>query len=455
MIYNENGIIINDYTSNESVLEYINNYHKIDELLQEAITMKDVKMTVVRVGRAILDKILGIIDWIQRLPFLKKIHIIKKNRVKINKIINEMMKKVSDNEYTMSLKDDIMKYMNANFKESIFDLSRCFSKLMENTQMTKEEIEKELYTKTEMSYIYKDTETAKSNYFNNNDNIVKITFGSADIYGEDITNFALNINTNIKDLRSLYSNAKAFNTRLTKGNKISTENINIIHSFVVKSIQSFKKLSTACIYFCIKALNLYEKHNGDINKISEEIGISYDLSDDQQIELVKNYEYGKIKNPSDKAKLEYIKKNPRDIYYMDDQSEDLVIKAIEFENYHFDITKIKNPTEKILYEFIQKYHSKSCITYLKNIELSESNQLLLIEKDELHIIHIKNPTEKVQLIAVEKDPFNIRYIKNPSEKLQFAAVEKDPYYINYIENPTKKVLDYAKSQGVDYKYKGK
>jgi hypothetical protein len=64
--------------------------------------------------------------------------------------------------------------------------------------------------------------------------------------------------------------------------------------------------------------------------------------------------------------------------------------------------------------------------------ISEEEQLKLIDRDPYNIQYITNPSEKVQMKAILTNPRVIKHISKPTEKIQLAAVKKYPNSIKYI-----------------------
>lgn len=81
---------------------------------------------------------------------------------------------------------------------------------------------------------------------------------------------------------------------------------------------------------------------------------------------------------------------------------------------------------------------------------TEEMQLIAINYD-LHLIaDIQNPTEKVQLKAVEDYHLAIQYIQNPTEKVQLFVLKKQISYFFNINNPTDNAILYFISNGGNY-----
>ena len=58
--------------------------------------------------------------------------------------------------------------------------------------------------------------------------------------------------------------------------------------------------------------------------------------------------------------------------------------------------------------------------------------------------------KKFKVKVLKKDPFMISWIMRPSSELQLTAVKSDPASVRRIHKPTKQVLEYLKSQGLEY-----
>lgn len=218
MIYNENGVIINeDYY----ILEYLNRETELDILLSEGFIGK----TITEIIRKMLDGISSFIDWIQRIPYSKQINIIKKNKDKIIKNINKKIEVSS----------------------GIYKGIDNFTKVCKNTDSntTIEELKKTLYGE-----------------FTDKDQV--------EISADKVVNIAISVKDYISPLRKAYSEVKILNASLSKGEKIKTEVINELHSYLINAIKSIKNTSTTCIKTCIEALkqvdnsvNLYNQKKNE------------------------------------------------------------------------------------------------------------------------------------------------------------------------------------------------
>ena len=422
MIYDENGIIMNDESN---ILEFLNRETKLDALLQEAITFKDIKQGVAYFVNSILDKIQAFIDWLERLKYRKEIKQIKQNKDRVIQILKEMYK---EDDYAKSIKGEIAKYLNASgCMMWSFQLGKAFS-LMKNTKMTIDELEDILYKDIIGKNISKDI------FFKNEKSTDTDTKDISNM-ANDIVEIAITVSDEISELRRIYSTLKAFNFSQNKDDKISKDAMQYIHSYVIKGISASKNLSSLSIELCTKALNLDEKYSGDISKIRDDIS-TYDLSKDIATSYVDRWDFKKIKNPDYETQLEILKKNASYIKYIENPTEEMQLIVVNKDP--FNINYIKNPTEKVIRTAMN--HKFFSAYLLKNIELPENIQFDIINKDPSDFDYIKNPTEKVSLEAVKLNSYNIHHIENPTEEMQLIVAKDHISYSTVIKNPTDKVV---------------
>ena len=167
--------------------------------------------------------------------------------------------------------------------------------------------------------------------------------------------------------------------------------------------------------------------------------------------------YGLTRNPSEKEKLEAVKKNGMAIQVIKDPSSAVQLEAVK--NNSEAIRAIKNPTSEAQMEAVSNdpsviyaLHNPSeelqivavsaepgILVGLTNIP-SEAVKLAAVRADPEMIEYIANPSETMQLIAVKANPELIEFIPDPSETVQLIAVKANPELINYISNPTPAVL---------------
>ena len=404
MIYNENGMILNEY---HILKEYFNN-SLIDDIINESFSIgKTIKAAI----DWLVSKVKGFIQWLTSIPNRTTI---KKNKDKIKNILSSIRHNEDNKIVNVKLKGDIAKYIDSNGYNNgkwIKTFTKACNMLQSNTNITKETIVCVLY-----DY---DGEDA---WFVNDKIKSKQTFNT-----DEIVDFAIDVSELSKPLKQAYNELIKFNKKLEKDNRINIEVLNSINHYFKQSMVSIKNLSYACITVCMNAYKGKVEDSAEKGKIFN-------------VKLYADNKYEPNINELSYSELKYfLSGNP---------SEEFQLEAIKLDPYSF--TYIKNPTEKVQLSLIER--NMHYMEYIKNP--SEKVQLAVVEMNPLNIVYIKNPTENVQIAVVKARPMTIKTFKNPSEKVQLAAVEQNPKYINYIKNPTKKVLDYAKSQGVDYEYDG-
>lgn len=116
-------------------------------------------------------------------------------------------------------------------------------------------------------------------------------------------------------------------------------------------------------------------------------------------------------------------------------SEDEQIRLVQIMGWEFE--NIINPSERVQLAAVQNYGD--LIRYIENP--SEQVQLAAVRKNGDAIRYIENPSEAVQLAAVQENAWAIEDIPDPSERVQLAAIQKSSFTINYIKNPTLKVQE--------------
>lgn len=209
MIYNENGIILNEQYN----LDYIN--EGLGDIANK------VSRGVVKVLRAIMDGIANFIEVLQVFKVSIHMHKIAKNNKEVTRVItnDKILKSImSVNGYYES---------NYNFKMACFEL-------VFNNELSLEGLQKILYDKDDK--IINRDEWFKEGDINDN----RITL--------DIDN--LNI-----DIRGAYSKIKVINSTITK-KPIKPEVMNELHYYFINTIKLNKKYLSRLLYVLKK--NNYE-----------------------------------------------------------------------------------------------------------------------------------------------------------------------------------------------------
>ena len=463
MIYNENGMILNeDYI----LKEYFNN-SIIDDIINESFNIgKGIRAAI----DWLINKVKEFGQWLINIPNRM---IIKKNKDKIKETLSSIKYSENNKIVSVKLKGEIAKYIGSNGYTNgkwIETFTKVCKDLQSNTNITKESIENTLYKGN-----------SEDNWFSN-DKLKSIN--TLKLNTDEIVDFAINVSELSKPLKQAHNELIKFNKKLEKDNKINIEVLNTINHYFKQSMVSIRNLSYACITVCMNAYKgktsesiekgmvfdnksakyRHAKENNDTNsdngfndsisnakkagvddskilKNKDDIDNYFTSEDKEKAQLAaveKNpWAIKYIENPSEKVQTAAVVKKPSAIQDIENPSEKVQLIAVEEDP--LSIKYIENPSEKVQTAAVEK--EPWTIEYIKNP--SEKLQLIAVEKDPYVIQYIENPSEKAQLAVVEKDSWNIEYIKNPSEKLQLIAVEKDPSAIQCIKNPSKKVQNVA------------
>ena len=383
MIYNENGIIID---TSEKYFSFLHKSTSLDSL-EESFSFKDLKKGAAYLWGALMNKLADIIDFFERLPYHNKIMKIKKNQSSILKILEA----ISDvNDYEKTFKGTISKYINAsgyghwydNFESAINDLKRDPS-LNKDKVLNKLYYVSGVYSKDKFFNIYYDPVMNASKIFYNS---------------KDIINSAISVKSDIQKMRRIYNSLKSFNFAQNKDEKISTEIITILNTYLTQAIRSYKELQCACIELCIRALNLFNKYGNDMESIKNEL-ISYDIDYNKIEERIYNDPsyITKIKNPSNETLCKAVKTNIECINYIKNPSDDVIITALN-QNILY-ANKIKNPSVNVAL-----YLAHMGRAYLlQNKDLSEEVQLALVDYDPHIAFYFKDTSEKVLKVAFDSD----------------------------------------------------
>ena len=387
MIYNENGIIINE----DSLLSnYINHPYIIHEDFGEIIYY--VKSKVIAVLQNIANSILNVIDWLANIPNRNKI---KNNKAAILKTLNNQKDIIMKCELTEYLASDGYGKWIGNFKNACNEIKTDLSVDIEEVLHTLyEDNRKDWFLKKDGSINIKSIDMNK---------IVDTTISNKDV---------------INQLRESYKSITEINKNLSKNEKINIEIINELQSYYYNAIKSLRTLSVHSIKLCLKALD------GDIS--------SYKFSDVEEV-IDKEEEFV----DEEKKNIEMVKKNPESIKDIDNPSEKVQMAAIRADYNVFKL--IKNPTENVMYEAVKLHNLLIGDIY----DPPERVQMVAVRNNPYAINSIK-PTvcEKAKLKAVSLDYKVLEYIKDPSEKIQMAALQSNIDAFNYINNPCQRAVNY-------------
>jgi len=142
-----------------------------------------------------------------------------------------------------------------------------------------------------------------------------------------------------------------------------------------------------------------------------------------------------------------LEKAPSMIYYIDNPSEEVQLKAVKKEGY--TIKFIKNPSEAVQLEAVKE--DEGAIEHIKNP--SEAIQLEATKRNGSILMYLKNPSEAVKLEAVKNYGYAITYIDNPTEEICLAAVKQNGYALQYVKEQTGEIcLAAVKQDGFALQY---
>lgn len=124
---------------------------------------------------------------------------------------------------------------------------------------------------------------------------------------------------------------------------------------------------------------------------------------------------------------EAIDLNYQTIWYLENPSQDLILRAIN--NNVLALRNLK-PQPTVINLFAVELDPKS-IKYIANPELEV--QLAAVSRNGLMIREINNPTLEVQMAAVKNIPEAIHYIQNPLPECELFAIEKNAWIIGKMQ----------------------
>lgn len=388
MIYNENGIIINE----EFLLDnYIKHPFTIHEDFNNTIYF--IKSKVITVLQNMTNSILNVIDWLTNLP--------NRNRIKNNK---STILKTLNNQKDMIIKCQLSEFLSSDgYNKWISNFKNACNKININLSISMEEVISTLYENSN-----------KDSWFIKNDGSINIK--SIDM--NKIVDIAISTKDSINQLKESYKSITEINKKLSRNEKIDIQIINELQNYYFNAIKSFRTVSVHSIKLCLKALD------GDIS--------SYKFSDVEE-DIIKEDDNDK----KEKDYMDIVKSNPESIKDIEDPSEKLQLAAIKADPH--SLKYIKNPTEDVIYEAV-----KANSLVIGDIENPpERVQMVAVKSNPYAINLIKPyPCEKAKAKAVFINYRVIEYIEDPSENVQMTALRVSLDAINYIKNPCKKALNY-------------
>ena len=215
MIYNENGIIINEG-------------YQLDILINEGFSdianagLKGIHTLI----RKLIDAVQNTIEYASRIPYSK---IIKNINSMSDEEFNKRLTRYSEENKNYFTWRDYDKWMS-NFNEAL-------SQLKNDNTLSLEDINKILYngkTKEELFGVGVAVKVvnSKNDIPPNNASVKKIVTSLQDF---------------TKPLRKSYSELKVLNTNINKGMRISSEVMKEIHSYCITAISEYREMSKAII----------------------------------------------------------------------------------------------------------------------------------------------------------------------------------------------------------------
>lgn len=352
MIYNENGIILNE----EYVLEDYFNGSYINSIINESF--KDPKTKFGKTVKAAIDWLINKVkefgQWLVNAP--NRLQILT-NKKKIKDTLFSVKSNDNNKIISIKLKGEIVKYIGSDgYKDAnkwINTFNDACEELMTNPNITTDEIKAILYNKK-----------SEDNWFVN-ENLKSLS--SFNLNTDEIVDFSLSVSDLSKPLKQTHNNLLRFNKILEKGERINVETINTINHYFTQAMTSIRNLSYACITVCMNALkgNMSDSIEQDKYSIKDK-KYTHDKEADQIIAVRKNPSLIlQIKDPSEKVLMTAMERDPSLILQIKDQS--------------------------IVESFINK--------------LDENDQIKLIKSNIKYFYKLKNPSNRVTKAAIDKDPY--------------------------------------------------
>lgn len=239
MIYNENGIILNE----EYVLEdYFNGSH-INSIINESFKYPKTKFgkTVKTAIDWLINKVKEFGQWLVNAP--NRLQILT-NKKKIKDTLFSVKSNDDNKIISVKLKGEIVKYLGSDgYKDAnkwINTFNDACEELMTNPNITTDEIKAILYNKK-----------SEDNWFVN-ENLKSLS--SFNLNTDEIVDFSLSVSDLSRPLKQTHNNLLKFNKILEKGERINIDTINAINHYFTKAMSSIRNLSYACITVCMNAL---------------------------------------------------------------------------------------------------------------------------------------------------------------------------------------------------------
>lgn len=166
------------------------------------------------------------------------------------------------------------------------------------------------------------------------------------------------------------------------------------------------------------------------------------VSENNFIDMIENENYLKnVSNPSQKVVKMSILKNPQNIEFLQNRTENDFFKAAL---YAPKVIAFLQPHEKQKFSNLRKIYRRAILgdpTVIKYIDEPTSEECFLaIETAPIlgysHVIkYIASPTPLMCYLAININPDDINYIINPTEKMIFTALTLKPDIINTLKEP--------------------
>lgn len=190
-----------------------------------------------------------------------------------------------------------------------------------------------------------------------------------------------------------------------------------------------------------------------------------DIDDLQKLEKYyekfKNLKFHKVEQTPEKC-LENI--NGFNLQYIDNQTEEICIKAVKCNFNEYKYVKNKTPAVKIeailknpkllqkneqTPELCQNLYNrdKNIFRFLQY----QTNEMCLdmIKKDYMNFLFVKNPTDEMSNDVVKKCGLMLEYIENQTEEMCIDAVKENDIALKFVKSKTPKILIYASRKDSD------
>lgn len=331
MIYNENGVILNE----EYILEDYFNNSSINSIINESF--KDPKTKFGKTVKAAIDWLVKKVgeawQFIINIPNRAKIIA---NKKKIKDALYDVRKSDDNKLISVKIKGEIAKYIGSDGYKN----GGMWFKNFETAVKTFTNENKNLSIDQVKSILYGGSE--EDNWFINEK---LASYSKVNLDTDKIVDFAINVSELSKPLKSAHNELLRYNKKLDKDAKIDGEVLNAINHYFTKAMSSVRNLSYACITVCMNALKgntsdsaergttfdrnknvtgrRFNKPNGDTSAAAE------DDSKNNVVEKEPEQKTADINDEPESKQIEMIKDDPNMIKNIDNPSDSLIKKSID------------------------------------------------------------------------------------------------------------------------------